>query len=315
MRKFLLVLLLSTLLLLCAQPVEKPGESAKEKLFDLNTLLNPKKLVDDTGYEIHAGTPKRIVSLAPSNTEILFAISAGDRVVGVTDYCNYPPEVSEKRESGELATIGGYSTINIEKILALNPDLVIASYGNGLENIEYLRKQGLNVIAFDPKNITDVMKDIILIGIATGNYDEAKNVVEEMAQKIESVWMKAKDKRKVKVAHIVWHDPIWVSGKNTFIDEVIEFAGGTNVFDFEGWKTISVEDLIAKNPEVIIVNSGSGMGGGKNVVYEWVLQDERLKSVDAVKNGRIYVINADIISRPSYRLADAIEIVYSFLHS
>jgi iron complex transport system substrate-binding protein len=313
MRRLVLVVFLSVFFLFCVQPhTTLNGDGDFE--FNLTSIFNT-ALVDDTGHNVSSSYPERIVSLAPSNTEILFALGAGDRVVGVTDYCNYPPEVVEKKKMGEVQTVGGYSTVNIERVLALNPDLVVASYGNGLDTIETLRNLGLNVIAFDPKNITDVMRDIILIGVATGNYEKAKEVVEEMATRIEAVKLNVSGKEKVRVAHIIWHDPIWVSGKNTFVNEVIELAGGENVFDFDGWKIVSVEDLIAANPDVILVSSGSGMGGGRDVVYEWVIQDERLKTIKAVKNGRVYIVDADIISRPSYRLVEAVEIIAKMLHS
>ena len=308
MRKLAVFLLIAILLPLCTS---KPPE--EEASFNLTEIFNATP-VDDTGYYISEGNPQRIVSLAPSNTEILFAIGAGDRVVGVTDYCNYPPEVVEKKERGELVSIGGYTTVNIEKIVSLNPDLVVASYGNGIENIETLRRMGLNVVAFDPKTVEDVMKDIVLIGVATGEKENATKLVNEMLEKIERVREKVRDKTRVRVAHILWYDPIWVSGKNTFIDEVIRIAGGENVFNFEGWRTVSVEDLIAANPDVILVSSGSGMGGERDVVYEWVVGDERLSGIKAVKEGRVYVVDADIISRPSYRLAEAVEVVASYLH-
>ena len=310
--KFLIITTLLLFILLCAQP--KVTKSSVEEI-NVSEILNP-KLVDDTGYPINTSRiPERIVSLAPSNTEILFAIGAGDRVVGVTDYCNYPPEVIEKKRRGEIKSVGGYSTVNVERVLALKPDLVVASYGNSLQTIELLRSYGLNVIAFNPKNVSDVMRSIILIGYATGNYEEAKKLVIEMVNRIQEVEEKVKDKRRMRVAHIVWHDPIWVSGRNTFIDDVIRLAGGENAFDFDGWRVISVEDLIKANPEVIIVNSGTGMSSsGVNVIYNWVMSDKRLKVIDAVKNGRVYVINADIICRPSYRVVDAVEEIAKLLH-
>lgn len=281
--------------------------------FNLTKILNV--TTDDTGFIVKEDNPERIVSLSPSNTEILFAIGAGDRVVAVTDYCNYPPEVVEKKERGEVESIGGYSTVDIEKVLALKPDLVVATYGNGLETIETLRKFGLNVIALDPKSMEDVMKDIVLISKATGNYENAKKLVEQMIERIEDVRERVKDRPKIRVVHILWHDPIWVSGRNTFIDAIIELAGGENVFTFDGWRTISLEDLISANPDVILVSSGTGMGGeDRDIVYEWVMGDERLKSIKAVKEGRVYVVNADIISRPSYRLVEALEIVADLIH-
>lgn len=313
MRKFFYLVFIALFFALCISQPPEPQHSNIGR-FNLTEILNTTP-VDDTGYSIPEGHPERIVSLAPSNTEILFAIGAGDRVVGVTDYCNYPPIVLEKKKRGEIVSVGGYSTINVEKVLALKPDLVVASYGNGLETIETLRKFGINVIAFDPKTIQDVMKDIVLIGRATGNYDNATKVVGEMVEKIEAVREKVKNKPKVKVAHLLWHDPIWVSGKNTFIDEVITLANGENVFRFDGWRVVSIEDLIAANPDVILVSSGTGMGGGKDIVYEWVTSDKRLKSIKAIENGKVFIVDADIINRPSYRLADALEIVAELIHS
>ncbi len=280
-------------------------ESNHSNLNINNTLI----VEDDFGYKIVIkGVPSRIVSLAPSNTEILFALGLGDKIVGVTDYCNYPPQALNKTK------IGGYSTINIERVIALKPDLVVAAYGNGRETVETLRKFNITVVALNPKNVKDIERDILLLGKITGTEDNATKLVRWMEEKIEYVKKKVKGRKKVSVAHILWHDPIWVSGKNTFIDEVISIAGGYNVFDFEGWKIVSIEDLIEKNPEVIIVSSGSGMGGKRDVVYEWVVSDERLKGIDAVKNNRVYVVNADIISRPSYRIVFAIEKVAKLLH-
>ncbi len=262
----------------------------------------PIRVVDDFGYEVVINkTPERIVSLAPSNTEILFALGLGNRIVGVTDYCNYPEEAKKKPK------IGGYSTVNIEKVLALNPDLVVAAYGNGKETIEILRDYGLTVITLNPRNLSDVMKDIELLGKVTGTEENATRLVSMMERKIEEVKRNVSNlKFKPKVAHVLWHDPIWVSGKNTFIDELIRIAGGENAFgDLEGWKVVSIEDFLARNPDIIVVNSGTGMGGGRDILYDWTMRE--LKDVKAVKEGRVYVINADIISRPSYRLVYALE--------
>ncbi len=312
MRKAALLIFI-LLLTFCAQHAVDTGTTATTATTPAVAPQN--YVVDDTGQKIPLGKiPQRIVSLAPSNTEILFAIGAGKQVVGVTDYCNYPPEVLELKERGVLKSVGGYTTVNIERVVALKPDLVVASYGNGIETIETLRRLNVTVVAFNPKNLSDVMRDILILGKLTGHEDEAEKLMEEMKEKIEKVRKMVEGKRRVRVAHILWHDPIWVSGRNTFIDEVIGIAGGENVFDFDGWRIVSVEELVAKNPEVIIVSSGSGMGGGRNVTYEWVIGEPLLKNVDAVKNGRVYVIDADIISRPSYRLADAAMVIAKWLH-
>jgi|Deesub1362A_J573_1020465.scaffolds.fasta_scaffold00049_75 iron complex transport system substrate-binding protein len=250
--------------------------------------------------------PERIVSLAPSNTENLFALGLGSKIIGVTDYCNYPPEAKKKTK------VGGYSTINIEKVVSLKPDLVVASYGNGKQNVDVMRDLGLTVIAFNPKKLEDVKENIILLGKITGTGKKAQEIVMMMDEKINKI--KLEYKSRPRVAHILWHDPIWVSGGDTFIDELIYLAGGENVFSgLDGWKIVSKEDLLQKNPDVILVSSGSGMGGqGKDLIYEWVMTE--LGDVKAVKENRVYVVDADIISRPSYRLVYALEDIAKILH-
>ncbi len=270
--------------------------------------LNAKALTvtDDFGYKtVINKTPQRIVSLAPSNTEILFALGAGKRVVGVTDYCNYPPKVVEMKKKGLIESIGGYSTVNIEKVIALKPDLVFAAYGNGKEVVDVLRSYGIKVIALNPKNISDVMMDIMIIGKAVGEEKNATKLVNWMKREIEEMKEEAmRYKVKPKVVHILWNDPIWISGNNTFANDVIELAGGINAFrDIEGWRIVSYEEILAKNPDIIIVNSGSGMGGKKNILYDWVLKE--FPDLKAIKSGNVYVINSDLIDRPSYRLVYA----------
>ena len=317
-RVVLLVILSSIIVSLLFTGCSEYSEVIKKQSQPLNgsvtapvTSVNESKTVrvtDDTGCEVVIAKPlQRIVSLAPSNTEILFAIGAGDRIVGVTDYCNYPPEAMNRTK------VGGYSTIDVEKVIALNPDLVVAAYGNGLETIETLRNNGLTVIAFNPKNISDVMRDIEILGRVTGCEENASKLIEMMKNKIAEVEKAVANASKPKVVHILWHDPIWISGNNTFIDELIRLAGGKNAFsDMDGWKIVSVEDILERNPDVIIVNSGTGMGGSEHVLYEWAISE--LKDISAVKNGRVYIINADIISRPSYRLVYALEEIARFLH-
>jgi iron complex transport system substrate-binding protein len=263
----------------------------------------PIRVIDDFGFEVLIEKrPERIVSLAPSNTENLFALGLGDKVVGVTDYCNYPPEAREKTR------VGGFTTINIERILRLNPDLVVASYGNGEQNVEVMRNLGLKVVAFNPRSIKDIEKNLILLGRITSRESEAQEIVSFMEKKVEE--SRNEFEHRPKVMHILWHDPIWVSGSETFIDELIRIAGGENVFsDLEGWKIVSREDIISRNPDVILVSSGSGMGGGKNYIYEWVMQLD----IDAVRKGHVYVIDADLISRPSYRIVYALENISSIL--
>lgn len=265
-------------------------------------------VTDDFGLVVAVEKyPKRIVSLAPSNTEILFALGLKDRIVGVTDYCDYPREVLKLKEEGKLASVGGYSTVDVERVVELKPDLVVASYGNGFGVVKALKSFGITVICLNPKSIDDIVRDIEILGKVCGVEDNATKLVNWIKSKVEEVKMK-KHRWKPKIVHIIWNDPIWVSGKDTFINDAIEIAGGINAVNESGWVVLSLEDLVRINPDIIIVNSGNGMSStGENVIYEWVVSNDVLKNLKAVKCGNVYVVNADIISRPSYRIVYAIE--------
>lgn len=272
----------------------------------------PVTITDDYGEKVRLDTmPVRIVSLAPANTEILFALGLGDRVVGVTDYCNYPAEATAKPK------IGGYSTINIERVMAVQPDLVVAAFGNTEEAINRLKSLGLTVIALNPDSIEGTLHDIRLAGKATGTEAEAERLAASMEARIDAVKEKTKSVTEPPtVAHVIWYDPIWVSGSNTFQDELITFAGGTNAFpDLDGWQIASLERFITTDPEVIIVNSGTGMGDeGVDLIYRYFMNEPRLKTMKAIQQNRVHVIDSDLIDRGGPRLVDALEEVAADIH-
>jgi len=248
--------------------------------------------------------PEKIISLAPSNTEILYALGLEDRVVAVTDYCDYPPETADK------PTVGGFSTVNIEKVIAMNPDLILAAPANTEDLIDRLRSLGLTVVTLDPQTIEDVLDEIELIGRVTGNEAEASTLVAELEARINAVVAETGNRtERPSVAHVIWYDPIWVSGRDTFQDEVITLAGGTNAFGSrEGWSIVSLEEFITTDPDYILVSSGSGMGQeGYDAVYNYIVSEPRLQNLDAVREGRVYVIDADIVSRGGPRIVDALE--------
>ena len=269
-------------------------------------------VTDDFGETVTIrGLPQRIVSLAPSNTEILYALGLEDRIVGVTDYCNYPPETADKPK------VGGYSTINIEKVLAADPDLVFAALGNTEDVVNRLRSLGMTVVSLNPETINDVLHDIELVGAATGQEEQAAACVKELRARIQAVTEKTEGlTEKPSVAHVIWYDPIWVSGKGTFQDEVITMTGGVNAFgSVEGWSIIGLEEFLTSDPEYILVSSGTGMGeGGYDIVYDYFMNEPRMQQLDAVRNGHVYVVDADIISRGSPRIVDALEEVAATLH-
>ena len=272
----------------------------------------PVTLVDDFGYEITIEKePVRIVSLAPANTEMLFALGLGDRMVGVTEYCNYPEEATTK------PIIGGYTTVNVERVVAQKPDLVVAYYGNGAETVDHLKKLGLTVITMNSDSVNGTFHDIALLGKATGKTAEAAALTESMQKRIDAVTEKLKGVTTTPTAfHCVWADPLWVSGGQTFQDEIISLAGGTNPFqDVNGWGIITMERLLTTDPEMIIVDSGMGMGqGGYDVLKDYFYTEPRLQSLAAVKNKQVYVMNADIIDRGGPRIVDCLEELAQIIH-
>ncbi|MFA7563266.1 MAG: helical backbone metal receptor, partial [Methanoculleus sp.] len=273
----------------------------------------PVTIIDDYGETVRLDTmPVRIVSLAPANTEILFALGLGDRVVGVTDYCNYPEEATTKPK------VGGYSTVNIERVVAAQPDLVVGAFGNTEEAINRLKSLGLTVITLSPDSVEGTLHDIRLTGKATDTEVEAERLAASMEARIDAVQEKTKSvTRPPTVAHVIWYDPIWVSGSITFQDELITLAGGTNAFpELEGWQIVSLERFITTDPEVIVVNSGTGMGSeGVDLIYRYFMNEPRLKTMKAIQQNRVYIIESDLIDRGGPRLVDALEEVAADIHS
>ncbi|WAI02420.1 helical backbone metal receptor [Methanogenium organophilum] len=296
-------------------PLSTPVVTATQATASATTAVpdaDGRTVTDDFGKEVYIpAPPQRIVSLAPANTEILYALGLGDKVVGVTDYCNYPEEALAAEK------VGGYSSVNIEKVLQAKPDLVVAAFGNTAEVIEHLDNLGLTVISLNPASIGDVQDNIRLVGEATWADDEAAVVVSEMQACIDAVETAvASADTTPSVVHMVWNDPIWVSGTGSFQDEMFEMAGGTNAFPtVQGWEIVSMEEFIVTDPDVIIANSGAGMGGEQyDILYRYVLDEPRFQGLSAVKEGRVYLVDSDIIDRGGPRIVEALEIVAHDIH-
>ena len=257
---------------------------------------------DDLGRLVAInGTPQRIISLAPSNTEILFALGLGDKVVGVTDWCDYPPEALDKEK------VGGYATPNIEKIVALNPDLVLVAYGTPMDVINNLVGLGLTVFGIKTTDLDDLLNDIRRVGEITDKEVEAQTLTSEMANKIQTVTNQTQElEQRSRVFYIVWHDPLWTAGSGTFIDELIEKAGGVNIFgNVTGYPMVSIEDVLARNPEIIIASEWS---------YDWAMNATELASTNASQTGRIYTLDDNLIQRPGPRLVEGLEWFAHFIH-
>lgn len=273
---------------------------------------DPVTITDDYGYTVTiAEEPSRIISLAPANTEILFALGLNNSIIGVTEYCNYPEEATTK------PIIGGYTTVNVERVITQDPDLIFAYYGNGEDLINHLRNLGYTVITLNSDSIDGTLHDIEIVGQATGKTTEARELVDNMQGRIEDIKEKLKNVTTApRTIHCMWTDPLWVSGNNTFQDEMIKIAGGTNAFsDVEGWGVVTLEKLLTTDPEIIIVDSGMGMGeGGTDILKNYFEDEARLQTLSAVKNNQVFVINADIMDRGGPRIVDCIETLAKIEH-
>ena len=271
----------------------------------------PVTITDDLGVTVTIDKyPERIVSLSPANTEILFALGLGDRIVGVTEYCTYPEAALSKDK------IGGFSTINTEKIAVLNPDLLVAADGNSEETIAHLRELGYTIITVNADTIDTTLADIRLIGKAAGVESAAEELVSSMKADLAGIAEKTKGAEKPTILHCMWTDPLWVSGSGTFQDEMISAAGGVNAAAAEGgWVALTMEKFLTMNPDIIVVDSGDGMGvGTDDALKNFFLKDSRMQSLSAVQNERVYVVNADIIDRGGPRIVEGVEALAEIAH-
>ncbi len=267
--------------------------------------------VDGLGRQVTiSAIPQRIVSLAPSNTEILFALGLGDKVVGDTEYCNYPEAAKTKTK------VGGFSTVDIEKVVSLRPDLVLATRIHDKTIIPALENLGITVVALVPGSLNQVLDSIKLVGKMTGQDKEASELVKDLGTRIETIVDKTQKlpaNQRPRVFFVTWHDPLWTAGTGTLTDDVISQAGGQNIAsDLTGDKTIDLETVISRDPEVIIVSVG--MGTGQDLPWQYIKSESRLENTQALLNGRVYKIDGDLIHRPGPRVVDALEQMSQFIH-
>jgi len=280
-----------------------------------NACSSSKALVtDDEGRSLTFDGPvSSIVSLAPSTTEIVFAVGAGDRLIGRTDYCNYPPEAAS------VESVGGFYDPNKEKIVALEPDVVLATgmhYQTG--DAAWLEEKGLKVLILKPHTLDDVMEHIALVGKLTGKEAEAASLVESLQSRIDYVTERTAglaDSQRPSVLHITWHDPLWTVGEGSFAHALIEAAGGVNVFAdiAEADAQVNLDTAVARDPEVITVSTGHG--DAMSEPYNWVIaSDSPFRETSAYKSDRVHLVDADLVSRGGPRIVDALERYAEIIH-
>jgi iron complex transport system substrate-binding protein len=267
-------------------------------------------VIDAEGREVTVpASPQKIVSTLASDVEILYAIGAGDQIVGVGEYCDYPAEVSEK----EVVASGAET--NLEQILALAPDVVImGSMAQDMEQVEQLEAAGVPTVVTKASNIAETYETIELLGTVTGHGEEASKLVEDMKAGFEEIRESAGQGGKTiyfEVSPLEYG--LWTAGSNTFMQELCEIINVENIFaDVDGWAEISEEEVLSRNPDYIAtVTMYFGEGPTPD---EEILSRENWQGIAAIKNGNVICADNSMMTRPGPRLVEAARVLADFVY-
>ncbi len=267
-----------------------------------NAVLPMRVVTDDLGRQVTIPVRvTRVVSTAPSITENIFAVGAGDRLVGDTTYCNYPEQAKS------VAKIGDTLNPNMETIVALKPDIVLVSTASQIEVFtKTLEANRITVYVTNPTSLDGVLRNLKQLGELLGTQDTADKLVADLTARVDAVGNKIEGQKPVRVFVQISKEPLFTIGKQSFLTAILEKAGAGSVTkDVESaYPKLSKETASALNPEAIILSDSED---NKE-------PNDALKNSPAVRNGRVYKINADIISRPGPRLVDALEQIAKDLH-
>jgi iron complex transport system substrate-binding protein len=251
---------------------------------------------------------RRVVSLSPGVTEILFAIGAGERVVGVTQFCDYPPEAQSRTK------VGGFSgaQVSVEQIAALKPDLVILSEDMHFRIKAMLEDLGIRTLAVEPRNVAEVYGLVENLGKICGREEGAAKIVGEMKEKIRRAAEQAEGRERPAVYWELSPEPLISVGGNTFISEIISLGGGRNIFEdlAQGYPEISAEQVLLRRPQWIFTGDDHGFAADPAAFARrpgW-------KELSAVRDGRIGRVSADRLYRYGPRLADAVLEIAAILY-
>jgi len=277
-------------------------------LISLEPTAAARTVTDQLGRHVTVpDNPQRVISLAPSITEIVFALDQGRRLQGVTTYSDFPPEAVK------LPKVGSYIYLDLEKIVALKPDLCIAiKDGNPRVIAQRLESLKIPVYAVHPNNLETIMKTVLEIGTLLNAKDRANLLVQSMDLRIQKVKsLVAKATHRPKVFFQIGVSPIVSVGTHTFIHELIVIAGGTNLAAGSiSYPRFSLEKVLALSPEIIIITSMERKAIFEKVKAEW----EKWPNMPAVRNQRIYVEDSNFFDRPTPRLVDGLELLLRLIH-
>ncbi len=265
-------------------------------------------VTDEAGRKVKIPYPaKRIISLAPSITEILFALGLNEEIAAITKFCDYPEAALSKPR------IGGFVNPDVEKIVSLKPDLIIGIRdGNRMDTVDRLNDFGFPVYLIDPKGFDGVMGTIKNIGEVVGREKESRRMIKEMVDKRENIVTLTRSLSKPKVFFQVGDAPLITVGKGTLADDLIRLAGGRSISENESvnYPSYGIETILAKAPEIIIMTSMDSKKDHMNLVKRW----QNWKSIPAVKMNAIHVIDSNLVDRPTPRIAEGLELLVRIIH-
>lgn len=243
-------------------------------------------------------TPQRVISLAPHITEMLFSAGAGDKIVGVVNYSDYPAAASK------IDSIGDYNAVNIEKIILLKPDLIIAwKTGSRLKDVEKLKSLGFKVIYSEPYQLKDIANEIQYFGQILNTTNTANQVASQLKQQLDSLKKTYQNKPKITAFYQIWNRPLMTINGKQFISQALEICGAKNIFaDLPILAAeVNLESIIKRNPDAIL------LGGEKAFQNQWQKNWQAFSILKAVQENQIYLLNADQFQRPTARLINGIE--------
>lgn len=261
----------------------------------------PVTVKDASGNELVIQSElKRIVSIVPSVTEMVYAAGLGDRLVGVTEWCTYPEEAKKLPKVGDM-------NINVEAVLALRPDLVVADPSMSGATIGKLRELGLKVLSLKSDNLQEMLTSLRTLGKAGGSEAKAETLASSLEARINKVKeLAAKATTRPLVFVEIWNEPLMTAGKGTYVDELITIAGGRNVAgEVSGWPVFSLETVIKADPYLVILT---------NFNKTEFLGRKAWSGVSAVKSGRVAEVNPDLYVRSGPRLVDGLEEMAKMVH-
>jgi iron complex transport system substrate-binding protein len=256
--------------------------------------------------------PLRVVSLAPSLTETVFALGRGDWIAGVTDFCDYPAAARSKPK------VGGTATPNLERIVDLRPDLVLATAeANPRETVGQLSRLGIPVFAVKPDGYAGILESVRLVGRVLGAEASAAALIRDIQGGVEAIRGRVTGRARPRVLYLVWADPPIAAGPSTFIHDLLEMAGGDNIVRERAvpYPRLSLEDIVGRAPEVILVASHSQRGDAHATGFTPPLaQRNGWQSIPAVRRGRVVSVPGDTIHRPGPRVVDGLERLARAIH-